>query len=283
MKILHHKVKFPRSGGATILAGSCWHLGQPAVHHEGIHLFMEKAKKHNWIHHGDLIEGIAPGDRRYSIDEHQESLMSCAQSAIETLKKARLTCIGVIKGNHESTPSKDVGDWSEHMAVMAGVPYLGAVCAAMMECPKGEFSAFLAHGNGSAMYKTGEPERKETNRKVKLRQILSPFRFDLCGMGHLHRGIITPPCSEMRLTLLDGEVKRRPIETRPGWNYAAPSMFRTYNTETNLSNYGEQALYPSTDIGWVEIDVDRDGAIKCLRLINEHGEAIEEVTRKIVS
>jgi len=283
MKVIEHRIKFPRSGPATILAGSCWHIGQPAVHWDGIALFMERAKQHTWIHHGDIIEGIMAGDKRFSVKEHGDAITNCCTKASEIISEASKTCIGLLQGNHEAAPSRSMGDLAELIALNARVPYLQTTCAAKLLCPNGELTAFWAHGNGSAMYKTGEPERKKANRKVKLRDILAGFDFDLVGMGHLHRGIITPPCFEMKLNLMGGKVKRRPVETRSGWYYAAPSMFRTYNTETGHGNYGESALYPSTDIGWCEVVVNRDGSVAALRRVDEDGNTIEEVEEEVVS
>ena len=282
MKCIEHRIKFnAKSQTATILATSCWHIGNPAIHQAGIDTFIKRAKKHDWLHHGDMIEGITPYDKRYEADAHNDTIFRCMSKASSAIKKAQTNCIGVLKGNHEATPSKDFGDVAEKIAMDAGVPYLSATCFIKFICPDGEFTGFFCHGNGTANYRIGEPERKQSNKKIRLRDILKDFHADICGMGHMHKSIATPPAHELRLSMVDGKVKRRPITTRPGWYYAAPSMFKTYDTDSHLSNYGEMKIYPAVDLGWIEFDVDRAGNIQAIREIDDHGNTIETSTPMI--
>ena len=282
MKTMEYRVNFPaKAKKTTLMATSCWHYGNPAIHEEGVAKFLKKAKKYSWIHHGDVIEGITPYDKRFEKDAHEMSLMNSVQIAAGKIEEAQSSCIGLIKGNHESAPSKDIGDVSEDMAMRAGVTYLSATCFLRFICPDGDFTGFFCHGNGSANYRTGEPERKKVNKSVKLRQILQMFNADICGMGHLHTSIATAPCEEMKLSIdEDMQVKRRPFVTRPGWYYAAPSMFKTYNGMD--SNYAEEKIFPANSIGWIEYDVSRAGEILCIREVDENGKTIDETTKTTI-
>ena len=282
MRVLEYMPKFNIGEDiATILAGSCWHIGNDAVHIKGINNFLAKAKKHSWILHGDVIEGVTPFDKRYEKDAHEASLVSTIQKAADLIKEAQSNCIGLLKGNHEDAPSKTFGDVAEDIAMRAGVPYLTATCFIKFVCPAGQFTGFFAHGNGSANYRTGEPERKKSNKQIKLRDILKDFHADICGMGHLHKSISTAPCSELRLSVgEDNTVKRRPIVTRPGWFYAAPSMFKTYNG--HKSNYGEMKIFPAVDLGWIEFDVNRQGEILEIREVNEEGVTLETTRPTVI-
>jgi len=277
------KLNVNKKGTSTVLATSCWHFGNPSVSQEGIHNFLKKAKKHQWIHHGDVIEGITRGDRRFNQDEHKQTIADAIFTASESLKTANKTCIGLIKGNHEATPSNDFGDISEFIARSAGIPYLGAIAYIKYKTKGGESTALYAHGNGGSNPRTGDPERKYLNRQIWLRNLLAQFEADIKGIGHTHRSIVTPPCYEERLSFGDlDNVKREPVLAKPAWHYAAPSMFTTYDLHADTSNYAEMALYGATDIGWIEKVFDSDGQIACIREVYSTGKTKQEHYPRIV-
>jgi len=277
------KLNINKSGTATILATSCWHLGNPSVSDEGIHKFITKAKRHKWIHHGDVVEGIMRSDRRFSIEEHKDTILDCIHRGAETIKKAKDSCIGLIRGNHDETPSRDIGDVAEYIARTAGIPYLSSTAFIKMIGTKGSTTGFVAHGNGGSNPKSGEPERKQLNRQIWLRNLLSQFDADWGGIGHCHRYIVTVPCSEEKLGFGDaGNVVRAPVLSKPCWYYAAPSMFTTYDLHADVGNYAEMALYGATDIGWIEMVFNRDGKIGCIREVDSTGKTKQEHYPKIV-
>lgn len=285
MRVMEYNLPFTKAAKwVTVLATSCWHRANPAMHIEGVMRFIERAKKHPWKHHGDGVEGVLAGDKRFAIDEHKEPLLDAIKWTAGTIESARKTCIGYILGNHDYTPSKEIGDVGEYIAMCAGVPYLTATCFIRFQAPEGECVGFFCHGTGTAQYRTGEPERKTANRQVKLRDILKPFHADICGMGHMHTSIVTPPCLEERLTVDDDDkVKRRPVIVRPNWYYAAPSMFMTYPDDKPGTNYAEMRIYPAKDLGWIEYDIGRDGTIYCVREVYETGETKMEHEPTVVS
>ena len=291
MQVLGHRLDFGKAKHVTLMSASCWHYGNPSVHEEGINKFMAKAKKNPWIHHGDVIEGIIPGDRRCSQLEHKETILESMARAAGIMKRAAGTCMGLIIGNHEYAPSRVLGDVTEKIAMDAGIPYRGGVCYIDMLAEGGTCRGFFAHGTGSANFRTGELERKASNRQIKLRNILQPFSAplggdvvsSLCGMGHMHRSIVTPQVLEERLQVIDGKTSRRPVMMHPTWYYACPSMFRTYPEDAAFTNYAEMSIYPATDLGWIETVIERSGNIACVREVYETGQIKCEYGPTIVS
>ena len=282
MKLVKQKLEFGKKKQTKLLATSCWHLGSSAVSQKCIGKFIERAKKHQWIHHGDMIEGITPNDRRFEAGSHTDTITECCTMASEYILRARETCVGLVLGNHEHTPSTEFGDLSQMIAAWGKVPYLSAVAFIDWKCPKGSFSHFVCHGNGSANYRTGEPERRKINKKIKLRSILDTFEADLKGMGHGHQSISVGPCEEKKLCVVDGKLDRHPIVTRDSWAYMAPSMFKTYNEKVEQTNYAELKIFPANDIGWIEVVVNDNGTIDRILECNENGEVVEETVRTIV-
>jgi predicted phosphodiesterase len=277
------KLEFGKKKTTTVISTSCWHYGNPSVSQEGIHKLITKCKKHQWLHHGDIIEGITKGDRRHAQDEHKDSLLYEMQQAAATIEKANQSCIGLIKGNHDETPSTEVGDVVEDISIRAKVPYLSATCYLNFIAPKGKATGFFAHGSGGSNPRAGDPERKLINRQVWLRNLLSQFDADICGIGHTHRFTVTPPCYEEKLTIGDeANVKREPILTRPTWYYTAPSMFTTYDLHADTSNYAEMKLYGATDIGWIETVFNEDGTIPCIREVYSTGKTKQEWYPRVV-
>jgi hypothetical protein len=276
------RLNYNRSGTAKLLATSCWHYGNRSVSDEGIHRFLQVAKKHPWLHHGDIIEGIMRSDRRFSIEEHKDTVVTAMGYAIDSLGRAKKTCVGLLKGNHDETPSKEIGDVSEYIANSAGVPYRGGICWLDIRGQKGQSRGVFAHGSGGSNPYAGEPERRQLNREIWLRNRLQSFDVDIAGIGHVHRFITCPPCAEEKLSINAGDLKRLPVVTRPVWYYAAPSMFKTYSLHADTTNYAEMKLYGATDIGWIEMVFDRDGKCACIREVYGSGKIKQERYPRIV-
>jgi len=284
MRYIEKDMIFPKRGYGRLLATGDWHIGNSACHEEGIRNFLKRAARHTWIHHGDMYEGILAGDKRHDANEHKKTLMECQQFVEKLFKKSVVdTCVGVIVGNHDMSASRVVGDIISDLCANTGVQYLSGTCFIDYGCPDGTMRQFAAHGSGSTGGKAGEPERKKTNKQVKLRDILKPFHADVCGMGHIHQGIVTPPVDEERLTVVDGKVKRGPINVRHGWYYSTPSMFKTYPEGNDYPNYAEMKLYSATDLGWIELIVERDGTIKAIEEYYESGELKNVNERTVIS
>lgn len=259
----------------TVLYHSCTHIGNPNRHEEGTKRFFERAKKHKWIHLGDIIESIMPCDSRYSVEEHVDSVLGCIGEAVSYVESARKTCIGLIMGNHEYKLSRKLGNITKKIALDAQVPFGSHTMATYYHHGANGLSAFAAHGAGNIRARTSEPERNEANMKIRLRNLLKDFQFELKVIGHFHRVIVAEAVYEERLSL-DGmlDLKRRPQNTRTDWCIACPSLFSNYVPDS-VGSYAEAALMPPTDLGWMEIDTEKC-EVKCVRHVNEDGKTQKE-------
>lgn len=266
---------------ATIMYGSCWHLGNPSVHLGGVRKFMEEAKVKPWWHVGDMVESILPGDKRFSVAEHKDATLPTVKKASNYIKSAKEKCLGLIIGNHEWKLTAMLGDVSEDIANRADVKYLGGVVVFRFVCPDGECLVFSAHGRGSMGFNSGFPERDALNREIKLRRILDRFPGDVKCVGHYHRTIVAPPIDVARGTIVGERMKRRATPHKAEWCIAAPSMFLNYDIGTSVS-YAEIALMPPTDLGWMEIVIERDGLPVAVREKNENGTTVNERRRECV-
>lgn len=276
---------------ASVLFTACWHLGNPAMHEEGLDWLIKHVQRTGkpWVHLGDIIEAIMPGDPRYMAGTHGETLMNEVKGAQDKVKRMAKTCWGLITGNHEGKASRKVGNITEMIcsnvrdATNVQIANLSNTCYMQICCPDGICTTFLAHGGRiGTNAKAGEPERLETNKQIKLRNHLAPFHADLKGIAHGHKTIITPPILKERLSLKDGNVKKRPCPERPGWHFMAPSLFKVYDQSACDGNYAEEALYEATGLGWIEVVFNRDGTIPCIRHIIETGEIADEQVPRII-
>jgi len=75
--------------------------------------------------------------------------------------------------------------------------------------------------------------------------------------------------------------KRRPKKIIDEFCIACPSLFGNYGEGTQAS-YAEIAMMAPTDLGWIEIDIDRNGDVSCAREINEAGQTVDEVESSYV-
>jgi len=274
-----NKVILPFEKGkktAKTMYGSCWHIGNPAIHWEGIAKFLQRAKKMPWWHVGDLLESIMPGDKRFNVNEHKATLLDNIKLASKHMGKASSTCWGLLMGNHERKCSNLVGDISETVANNAKVPYLGSVAALHVHAPKGEATILTAHGSGSIRGNSGIPERDDTNMRIKLRRKLDIFNGVLLkAVGHYHMTIVAPMTLRYRGRFTDERMKRGLEVADDSWCCACPSMFLNYTHDSLTSSYAEAALYPPTDIGWIEVIWNSDATIACINSINEKGQIVE--------
>jgi len=162
------------------------------------------------------------------------------------------------------------------------VPFLTMSAFVLIRAPKGECRGFFTHGGTAFNYTAGEPERIKTNRQIKLRNYLRRWDADLKGVGHGHRKVISPQVLLEKMTVIDGKLKKRACRVKEDWCFAAPAMFKTYNTKAECGNYAEMKNYDPTAIGWISSIIDTDGKVKCIRQYLETGEIKEEVHPMVV-
>ena len=270
-----------------ILLGADWHTGTKACSYDGIERFLEVAQTMPWVLLGDAMETISPNDKRFNMGQHETPLLNQMDNCSDLIAKANKTCIGLIVGNHEWKESGKVGNITKKLASQANVPYLDACCYGRVACAKGNSTFHFAHGTGSANYKAGEPDRKEINKQVKIRQENHRFHADLIATGHKHTCIVSTPILERKLCLVGKTVRRRPVTTRPGWHCVVPAMFKTY-PETNPGNkkhvpsYAEMGHYDPNDMGWLAVVYDRDATISAIEQYDHEGNQIKVFQPKVI-
>lgn len=253
---------------------SCWHEGNPSVCTEGIRKFLEGVGRHRrlWMHLGDSVEGVLPGDRRWSIVEHKEALLTQISATAKRLASQGKTCLGLIIGNHEEAASKLVGCVSEKISTDAGVPNLGQTHIARVACASGDFVMYAAHPRLMFGGYAGESERLQQNQQINLRNRLKMFRADLHIIGHTHRPIVTPPVTVPRMMLdAHGERRYAPclMDLDKSWYVSVQAMFRVY--DEGLRNYAQANALRPTTLGWMGTVIEKDGRISAIEQYNEHG------------
>jgi hypothetical protein len=280
MKILSHKLPWPKHANTIeILACSCSHYGNPGFDADAHSLFIERAKKQPWVHHGDSIESILPGDKRHNVDEHKATVLDQAMEYADLIAPAAKTCIGMNMGNHEYSVSKLIGNISLLISKQAGIPYLGYSARVDLLSPSGICRAFFAHGARNNTARAGDPELRTTRREINLRKLFEPYDADLCGCGHFHRHIVTPAVDVEKIGAVNGKMEFVPKPFDNKWHYSAPSFFKGYE-EGDMPSYGELFMYGPTHIGWIGIIMNRDGTIAAIREYYGSGKQRNEYTRR---
>lgn len=258
-------LKFKRNQDVVTIAGtSCWHLDAPWVFHEGIERFKKRVLDGNllWVHHGDLVDSVILGDRRYRADAESKPLLDAMVAAKIHFEPIRHLCMGLNEGNHEWECSRYIGNLAKNLALeKLKVPYLSYIAFLELKCPDGKLTAVFGHAARTIMSNSGPYIRRKANERVRLVDIWQYFKADLIGCGHYHKSIVAMPTYIRKLALRKGKV-RQVLDPEPhGVYYAAPSMFRGYDTGQQDTSYVERAMYPPTEMGWVEVDIRRDGMI----------------------
>lgn len=265
-------VKPARSMKRIGLTGD-WHVGNPGCHFDGIRRCLERFRSMPWLHVGDLVEGITPDDIRFDVEAHGGvTLLGAAGKAAKLLSFAKTTCMGFCDGNHELTPSRKVGSIGRLICDCAGIPHLGQVGYIRL----GPLTIFAAHGSLYFSRMLGVPERSATNRAIRLREYLAPFRSDLKIVGHGHTYICAPPVSRLALRAeFDRNSVRDMYESLHGeWCVMVPCLCRQYMPQPS---FAQARLFPPAVLGWAEAIVER-GKIVAVEHIDDKGR-VREVTQ----
>ena len=83
-------------------------------------------------------------------------------------------------------------------------------------------------------------------------------------VGHGHTALVAPPVYQDVMTEREGKAQIAPVAVKPEWCAMCPSFLATYD-DGGYPGYGELALYPPTDIGWLECEIARDGSVADVR------------------
>lgn len=239
---------------------------------------------------GDLLEGIAPTDKRFSVKSHQNPVLNCFWYLKHMLLKHNIEndmagpVVLILRGNHEATIFNKFGNLYEGkikprkeeeevggLCPELNILYGGVLCMLVLHDGKGNESEWmLTHGNTAFNYKAGEEERKKTNKKVRLRDSLKRIcKADLYACGHGHQLVITEPPRAQRLVRNKKTNKMELKNTKVGDRgyYCMCGSFTTVYDEGGDGNYAEDWLVEPTDIGWIRVHMDAKLNIKKLEKI----------------
>ena len=285
MKAATMVLEFGKKKLARIAATSCWHIGFKAIHEEGILYMLKRFRQQRipWWHLGDLIEGIHPDDPRFGLEQHQTTILQEMNLSVQWIRKARSQCRGLVMGNHEWRLGNTIGNVSKQLAERADVPYLGATAMFDVHCPDGPMKLFLKHTNITMGGYSGEPERQQINRRIKLRSRLKSFGGDLKLVGHGHRAVIAPPVLKKQLQTQGTKTKLRPATCHGEWCAMAPAMYVNYADDVDVVGYAEIYGYPPTDLGWIEAIVERDGTVAAVEHRTEDGKVALRMEPEVVA
>ena len=250
-----------KSDVCTVVASGDWHMGAPTCSLDAIDCLQDNilSRGLQWIHLADIIDAVMPNDKRYDVEFARSTLLEQLNMAVERLAALSKSCIGMLEGNHESSPSKLVGSVSRQICKSAGVDFLTQTCFLEFVAPHGKCTTFASHYLPSITNNNDDPIVREAQKSSRLRKVLRNFEADLKLGAHIHQFLCHTPVSEDRLIVgVDGVVKKRPVDVHKGWAVVSPAMFITYGEE---SNYAQARLCKPTDIGWAEIDFNRQGQV----------------------
>ena len=258
---------------ATVGVTSCWHVGSPSCREKRIVSMLERWKENRtpWVNLGDTIDGIASPDKRYHCETAGLTITSQLERVAELSYIAKNTMIGTVIGNHDNSLSKYIGCCVRHMLHIiynhsnAEYRWLGAAAMVDFECPEGTCRGLFTHSNISMGGDTSDPDRDDVNKRIRLRRRLQHFDGDFKVVGHGHTCVIAPPVTFDVLSISKDRKEhmiKKPL--RPEWCGMCPSMFASYGNE-DYPSYAEMAMYPPQDIGYLEVDINRDGTVNCIR------------------
>lgn len=261
----------------TIVDTGDWHIGALNCHMKGIQKMLKRIADDPTCYvvlKGDLIEAIAPNDKRFahcSQDVQFRTAQDQADYLIKVLTPIKDRVLAVLLGNHEWKLINSF-DIAKHLHQELGIPYGGYSCVVQVSNGKNtKFKMFLTHGSGAGKSNAKDPIQRAANMAASLKLKLERSGFADCvymSMGHRHQAIVVPPTidSEIQLTTDathihqtyrshdDQSAKRIPPDAR--WYACQPSFLRLYSSPGQFAiSYAEIAGYPPAELGWLEVDV----------------------------
>lgn len=252
------------------------HFGEPGADVDKFRQIMDEAKRENRkvILMGDLITSIIVRDKRYEVDVHDKTFSDQQDFLHDILEKYDDIIELVLKGNHEETVIKKQGDFLENMCERYDVNY-GGYCVNILyekhiddaheEQITPTFTAYYNHGSKSFNYRAGEKKRQETNKKIRLKDVLGNGKeADLYVQGHCHEGIMYVDPFEMRLVNKgNGEYEEEYIQTGERKTYiSTPSLYRAHQSES----YAARKDLSPTEIGYVDLEWNDDLSVNDIRI-----------------
>ena len=243
------------------------HFGEPGADVELFEKLLEDARDQNRkvILLGDLITSIIPDDKRFEIETHAESFAEQQDYLNGILDKYHDIVELVFMGNHEGKLIKKHGDFLEKMCKRHGINYAGFRCNILYEKDTNQFNVLYTHGDKTFNYRAGEEVRKQTNKRIRLKDILgNGIEADMYVQGHAHEGVMYTDPFTLYMVNEDGErYEERYLQTGEGKTYVCiPALLRGHQHESYASRSG----YAPTEVGCVDLEWDEDLNIKDLEI-----------------
>ena len=220
---------------------------------------ISQTKNAYWVGMGDYAEFITPSDRRFDPSQkaianwvEQDNIAECQTKwVVDLFTPIKDKCWGLLYGNHEESIRKFNHDnVQKNICDRLGVDNLGFSCFLILHFRRAgksdgrNYKCAITHGSSSAI--------TEGAKLMALMRFMKSMDADMYAYGHIHDYI---PKSFTRLGVSDaGRIKNKvAIGATTG------SWFRTY-TQGIISSYGEQKVYPPTEItaAVFTIDPERD-------------------------
>jgi hypothetical protein len=281
--------EFPDS--YTIVDTSDWHLGSINCNKGSIQTLIQsiKRRKNCFVYiKGDLIDAILPADKRYahaSMDIGAE-LLTPQQQAEEVVKMLRPIAdriITVSLGNHEYSVINTF-NVAKYICDHLDVRYGGLHFKIIAHDNRGEVmhKIFGTHGSGSLPKGAKDPIQRIANQKAALKRKLEQLMGDCIymSMGHTHQLLVTEPTINKEIIIVDdGEQLKQMYRTEVSqnkswippearWYGNSGSFLKTFSPPGQLS-YAEAAMYPPSEIGFIELAIRDKQVVKVLKRIIE--------------
>ena len=227
---------------------------------------------------GDLITSIIPEDRRFEKDNHKIDFAEQLDWLERILHKYADTIHLVFQGNHEQKLIRTHGDFIEKICERNAIMYAGYQMNILYRKLnyKNKINFYLTHGNRTFNYRAGEGRRIQTNKEVRIKDLLEPTcEADLYVMGHAHQGVLSTDALKMKLVNETGkryEEKYVP-ENQDKVFCCCPSMFRTYQ---GGENYGTRSGFIPSEVGFIDVNLTKGLEIDDVKLIVSNGDEFIE-------
>jgi len=266
-------------GSFSVFPPGDTHLGNPLFREKPLRRFIDYVltKKHAVVGWGgDLIETIAPGDKRYKIKavdptKTRADLQWRAFLALADPLKDRTEW--VLQGNHEDK-IENIVDVTNEIAL--GLDAVNGNVMAKIDF--GCFRLFDWHGWGRCNSRAGDPRQRRTNEEIFVKRQMRDQAgdCDVMVMHHIHKMYVHKPTSQLVMThdanVPGGGLRGRYTQpTRiplPDERYYIPEEHRWYASSGSFlgaqdetgtfSPYTEKFGLPPVDLGCVEIIVKND-------------------------
>jgi hypothetical protein len=252
-----------RYGYVNIYLTGDWQLGTDHPCESTIKRFVKSVEKDRaglWFHHGDYIEGILPGDRRYDVEESTKSLVQSIRQFKELVRPITKKCIGILYGNHEAVAMHIVGNLHEEMCSDLGVWAGGISAGIVLRGPGWKRKWFAIHGGTVYNFRAPDEETRWASTVRKIRSMFAQFSGDILGHGHSHALFFVPPSSRRILDFSAKDYGTHEEYVDHRWYYCSGTMRRGYFK--GHSGYEESMHAPPLQIGYLIMTLDRKGNVQ---------------------